>query len=87
MNREYKSLKALRRGETVTVDCCQVHMIDGSITTGDLYVAERNTRPKLLIAAEVNTINGWIHPISNDYSFDIHECVRVEENLEPENKK
>lgn len=86
MDREYATLKALNKGETIIVEGRTVHQIDGKIEAGDLYVAEKNTGPKLLIAARVNVIDGWIHPISNDYSYDIYECVRVEENLEPENK-
>ena len=54
------------------------------VRTGDMYIAERFTGPKLLIAKKVfehvegpNGFGGWIMPTTPDYSFDIHECVKV----------
>lgn len=84
MNREYASLNALYRGETIEVEGFRVHWIDGVIKVGDMYVAERNTGPKLMIAREIDTSDGgcgWIVPLCLGYCYDTHECVKVEEML------
>jgi hypothetical protein len=76
--REYKTLKALRQGEVVDLGGILVKMDDGEIKPGDLYVAERNTGPKLLTCREVNVEGGWIEPTTfPDYSYDTNECVKV----------
>jgi len=75
--REYASLKKLRAGEILDLDGILLKMDEGEIREGDLYVAERNTGPKLLTAKKVNHDRGWIEPTSNDYSFDLGECVKV----------
>lgn len=75
--REYATLRRLRRGEVVDLDGIQVNMDEGGIKSGDLYVAERNTGPKLLIAREVCEDIGCIFPTTCDYVFDLHECVKV----------
>jgi hypothetical protein len=56
------------------------------IEKGDLYIAERNTGPKLLTAAKVvgfgegpNGHGGWVEPTSMHYSYNIGECVKVVE--------
>ncbi len=48
--REYRTLNALRRGEVIDIEGIELKMDDGEIKPGDLYVAERNTGPKLLTA-------------------------------------
>lgn len=89
--REYRTIKALRRGEVVELGGIMLKMdVDENdkerqIQVGDLYVAERNTGPKLLTAAEIyvpegsSIYAGWIRPTSLDYGFDVHECVKVVE--------
>lgn len=90
--REYRTIRALRRGEVVDLGGIKFKMdVDENgkekeIRKGDLYIAERNTGPKLLEAAEVvgpgegpNGYGGWINPTSNDYNFDTWECVKVVE--------
>ncbi len=49
---------------------------DDPIQPGDLYLAERNTGPKLLTCRSVNT-RGWIVPVENAYCFDTWECAKV----------
>ena len=75
--REYKTVRALRQGEIVDVGGIQVKMDEGDIKPGDMYVAERNSGPKFLTALEVDNELGCIFPASNDYPFDIGECVKV----------
>lgn len=78
--REYLTLQALRRGEIIDIDGIKLKMDAGEITPGDLYVAERNTGPKLLTACEVSAEMNCIHPVDFPaYSFDLHECVKVAE--------
>ena len=80
MDREYKALKALHRGESIDVgEGLMVRKVEGEIKVGDLYVGERNTGPHLLTARVVNTESQWIHPTCNAYSYDLWECVKVEE--------
>jgi len=47
------------------------------IQPGDLYLAERNTGPKLLTCIKVNKEGGWIVPTGLDYCYDIPECVKI----------
>ncbi len=73
--REYKTLKALHRGQVVDLGGVLVKMDKGEIQPGDLYVAERNTGPHLLTARAIG--DGCIHATTMAYSFDIWECVKV----------
>ena len=79
--REYRTLKALRRGEIVDLEGIKLKMDKGEIQPGDLYVAERNTGPKLLTAEKIVRSDlghiSHIQPTTLDYSFDGHECVKV----------
>jgi len=90
--REYRTIRALRNGEVVDLGGIKFKMDvddDGKereIQKGDLYVAERNTGPKLLEAEKVvgpgegpKGYGGWIQPTTTDYSFDTGECVKVVE--------
>ena len=90
--REYKTIAALRRGKIVDLGGIKFKMdVDENgeereICAGDLYIAERNTGPKFLTAAKVvgpgeggNGFGNWIQATTPDYSFDIHECVKVVE--------
>ena len=79
MVREYATLQVLRRGEVVDIGAgILVKMREGEIEPRDLYVAERNTGPKLLTARVVDQERGWIHATDLfAYSFDLHECVRA----------
>ncbi|TSC83352.1 MAG: hypothetical protein G01um101419_35 [Parcubacteria group bacterium Gr01-1014_19] len=83
MGREYKTITALRRGEVVDVGGISLKMAEGEIQVGDLYVAERNTGPKILTAREVireeNPCGGTVFPTTSDYCFDFWECVKVQE--------
>lgn len=84
--REYTTITALRRGETIDFDGIELKMdVDENgkekeIKVGDLYVAERNTGPKLLTAANIDH-RQWIKPTTNDYSYDTWECVKVVEEV------
>lgn len=90
--REYNTIRALRRGEVVDLSGIKFKMdVDENgeereIREGDLYIAERNTGPKLLTAAKVvksgegpHGSGGWILPTSMDYPYDIPECVKIVE--------
>ena len=80
--REYFTINALRRGEIVDLGGILVKKDEGEIKPGDIYVAERNTGPKLLTAREVVMAGcgcciSYIHPTTADYSFDGFESVKV----------
>ena len=90
--REYKTIRALRRGEVVDLRGLKFRMdvdeqgVERDIKEGDLYIAERNTGPKLLTAEKVvgpgegpEGWGNWIQPTTTDYSYDILECVKVVE--------
>ena len=79
MDREYKTLTALRNNEIVNLDGLRFRIAKGEIKVGDLYIAERNTGPKLLTAKFINIESGWIGATTHDYPFNIDECVKVEE--------
>jgi hypothetical protein len=83
-NREYESLHILNGGGILELDGLKLIKDQGEIKPGDLYIAERNTGPKLLIAKKIMGIGlgGWIQPTElNAYSYDLHECVKVKEVL------
>jgi len=73
----YDTLLALRQGKVVEIEGRKLKMVDDIIEPGDVYVAERNTGPKVLTAKSVNEHGGYIHPTTPDYAFDICECVKV----------
>lgn len=75
--REYATLKALRRGEVADLGGILLKMDEGEIRPGDLYIGERNTGPQLLTAQKVDLELGCIHATTPDYSYDLHECVKV----------
>jgi len=80
MARAYKTIRALLSGLVVEVDGFKLRMDDGDIQKGDIYVAERNTEPKLLVCDHVDKKIRCVFPDSNDYAFDLHECVKVKES-------
>lgn len=86
--REYRTIRALRRGEVMDLGGIKFKMdVDDAgkeqqIKAGDLYIAERNTGPHLLTAQEVVMSEcgchvSYIHSTCNAYSFDGGECVKV----------
>jgi len=76
--RAYETLNKLRRGEVIDIEGIKLKMDDGDIKPGDLYVAERNSGPKLLTAKKVDLQVGCIFPTTWDaYAFDLYECVKV----------
>lgn len=77
--REYRTLRALTAGEVVDIEGIKLRMDDGKIRPGDLYVAERNTGPKLLTAKIVDLEIGCIFPTCDAYPYDIGEYVKVRE--------
>lgn len=85
--RRYETLKRLRAGEVVELDGRRFHKIgEGEdIQPGDLYIAERNTGPKLLTChrnvghGSGNLGSYYIVPTTINYSYDWDECVMVEE--------
>lgn len=86
LRHEYRTLKMLRRGETIHLDGIRLVMDgDGKVRqSGDLYVAERNTGPKLLTAESLTMAScgchiSWVNPTTLDYNFDHYECIKVRE--------
>jgi hypothetical protein len=82
--REYKTLKALRRGEVIDFDGIKLKQDEGEIKPGNLYVAERNTGLRLLTAREIvmskcGCCVDFILPTCDGYAFDGGECVKVAE--------
>lgn len=75
--REYPTLNALRRGETVDVEGVKVKMVAGGLTRGDLYVIERNGLVRLLTVKSVHP-RGWVDPVEWPAYNYAHECVKVE---------
>jgi len=79
MEREIITRKLLR-GETVDFEGIRLEMDEGPISSGDLYVAERNTGPKLLTALRISEELGCVFPTTPDYPYNIWECVKVKES-------
>lgn len=90
MDREYKSIRALREGKVLDLDGLRLRMDvdekgqEKEIQPGDLYVAERNTGPQLLTAEKiVDPVDFWggkfVIPTTMNYPYDLHECVKVVE--------
>lgn len=75
---DHTTIKALRRGETVEIDGFIVKQALTELSSGDLYVAERNTGPHLLTCQRVNSDGGYVVPEEVAYCFDISECVKIE---------
>ena len=48
---------------------------DEEIKPGDMYIALRNTGPRLLTCLKV--CDGYILNVEHEYPYDIHECVKV----------
>jgi hypothetical protein len=80
--REYKTIRALNSGETIDFEGLKLRKAEGELLPGDLYIAERNTGPKLLTCQEVKVNENYVVPKDFPaYCFDIHECVKVEEEI------
>ncbi len=80
-NWSYKrsTLNKLQQGETIDLKGIRLKMDNGLIKIGDLYIAERNTGPKLLIAKKIDEETGYIIPTTIDYLYGMQECVKVKE--------
>ena len=77
--REYATLKALRRGEIVSVQGFRVRSLNRPLRVNDHYVGERNTGPKLLTCRAIHPIECWVYPAeAYAYAYDLHECEAVE---------
>lgn len=84
--REYRALKALREGKAVSIKGVLFKATEEEeIKPGDIYIAERNTGPRLLTAKRIvgpgegpDGFGGWIDAKEFPaYNYDIWECVRV----------
>lgn len=73
-----KIIEKLKRGEVVDLNGLKVVQDEGPLRPGDIYVAERNTGPKLLTVKNVDC-NGIVIPTTPDYCYNIWECVKVKE--------
>lgn len=54
-----------------------VEIEDAVPEKGEIYIAGRNTGPKLLTAFAVDEDLGCVHAVGNEYSFDFRECYRL----------
>lgn len=45
--RDYSTLRALRNGETITIEGCEFVADNSPLEVGDWYIGERNQGPKL----------------------------------------
>ncbi|GIU69039.1 MAG: hypothetical protein KatS3mg002_0275 [Candidatus Woesearchaeota archaeon] len=72
-----KIIEKLKKGEVVDLNGLKVIQDEGPLQPGDIYVAERNTGPKLLTVKNVD--NGIVIPTTPDYCYNIWECVKVKE--------
>lgn len=52
---------------------------DTKLEPGDLYVAERNSGPKLLTVKKIDHKNMLVIPTNCEYPFNFDECVKVRE--------
>lgn len=78
-SREYKTISALRNGETIEFEGLSLKAaVDQTLNEGDLYIAERNS-VKFLTVKTVDHNIGAVFPTTLDYAFNIGECVKVEE--------
>ncbi len=87
--REYKTIKALRNGETIDFEGVPLKMTEGELGSGDTYIAERNTGPQLLTVRHVATASCdcgecdakpypyLVAPVEMAYAYDYNECVKV----------
>jgi hypothetical protein len=77
-NRE--TLDALYRDEIIDLEGLKFRKIGNGeeLNPGDLYIAERNTGPKLLTCRKNNRDDGWIVPTTMEYCYDTWECIKVE---------
>lgn len=67
----------LKAGKIVEIEGIRFKQVEGELKPGDMYIAERNTGPKLLTVREVNKEGNWVEATTDDYSFDTWECVKV----------
>lgn len=74
-----KTLEKLKNGEVVDLNGIKVVQDEGPLKPGDVYVAERNTGPKLLTVRSINYKYGTVIPTTPDYCYNLWECVKVKE--------
>jgi hypothetical protein len=79
--REYPTLKRLRAGEVIDLGGIKFRMAVGDLKSGDLYVAERNSGPRLLTLKKIegDFIGALAIPTTPEYPYCVWECVKVEE--------
>lgn len=53
----------------------------GTPKPGELYIAGRNTVPKLLTCIKVT--DGFVVPEEDAYCYDTHECFRLVDEHQP----
>ena len=77
MNVQATILEAKKEDGFIILDEKIYKFKDGDIQPGDLYVAGRNSGPKLLTAK--NIFRGCVYSREGSYPFNYSECHRVEE--------
>lgn len=80
----YDSINALKRGEAINYRGFFFKKAKGDLKAGDLFLAERNIGPLLLTAEKVVMAKcgcciDFVVPTTSNYSYNGHECVKVEE--------
>lgn len=86
---EYRTIRALREGKTIELEGLRFLMArdengeEAAIQPGDLYIAERNTGPQLLIAKQIarpeNGSLAYVIAAEVAYPYDLRECVKIVE--------
>lgn len=86
---DYRTIRALREGKTIELEGLRFIMArdekgeEAEIQPGDLYIAERNTGPKLLIAKEIvqpeDGSLAYVIAAEIAYPYDLRECVKIAE--------
>lgn len=71
----YQTLKQLQNGKIIDLKGIKLKMDLGELQIGDLYIAERNTGPKLLTVKTIT--DGIVYPTTLDYPYNLLECVKV----------
>lgn len=86
---DYRTIRALREGKVIELEGLRFMMArdangeEAEIQPGDLYIAERNTGPQLLIAKQIvrpeDGSLAYVIAAEVAYPYDLRECVKIAE--------
>lgn len=72
------NIEDLLAGQLITINGQKYRKVDKPLTTGQMYIAQRNTGPHVLFVGNVKV--GAVYPTDlTAYAYDLDECVPVEE--------